>query len=134
MSSKKRLSIVVMLFVVAPLQAQGIFAFQVFELVLALFLSLTNSSAGSLDFSFVGLQNFRAVVSSPVFRRALWNTFVFTFVSQALVIVMGNILARALMKPFRGKLLVRFLILLPWAAPISLATSAGCGSSTPPSA
>jgi hypothetical protein len=30
--------LVVMLFVVAPLQAQGIFAFQVFELVLALFL------------------------------------------------------------------------------------------------
>ena len=90
--------------------------------LLAVFLSLTNSSAGSLDFSFVGLQNFRAVAASAVFQRALWNTFVFTFVSQLLVIVMGNILARALMKPFRGKLLVRFLILLPWAAPISLAT------------
>jgi len=90
--------------------------------LLAVFLSLTNSSAGSLQFSFVGLQNFRAVLGSPVFRRALWNTFVFTFVSQFLVMVLGNILARALMKPFRGKLLVRFLILLPWAAPISLAT------------
>jgi multiple sugar transport system permease protein len=89
---------------------------------LAVFLSLTNSSAGSLDFSFVGLQNFRDVVGSPVFLRALRNTFIFTFVSQLLVMVMGNILARALMKPFRGKMLVRFLILLPWAAPISLAT------------
>ncbi len=90
--------------------------------LLAVFLSLTNSSAGSLDFSFVGLQNFRNVVGSPVFLRALRNTFIFTFVSQFLVMVMGNILARALMKPFRGKMLVRFLILLPWAAPISLAT------------
>src|SRR5262245_64167459 len=36
--------------------------------------------------------------------------------------VLGNILARALLKKFRGKLLVRFLILMPWAAPISLAT------------
>jgi multiple sugar transport system permease protein len=99
-----------------------IFLLVAIPFLLAVFLSLTNSSAGSLDFSFVGLQNFRAVVSSPVFRRALWNTFVFTFVSQLLVIVMGNILARALMRPFRGKLLVRFLILLPWAAPISLAT------------
>jgi multiple sugar transport system permease protein len=90
--------------------------------LLAVFLSLTNSSAGSLDFSFVGLQNFRAVAAGAVFRRALRNTFVFTFVSQLLVLVLGNILARALMKPFRGKLLVRFLILLPWAAPISLAT------------
>src|SRR5437016_3114223 len=90
--------------------------------LLAVFLSLTNSSAGSLQFDFVGLRNFRNVIASPVFRRALRNTFVFTFVSQVLVMVLGNILARALMKPFFGKSLARFLILMPWAAPISLAT------------
>jgi multiple sugar transport system permease protein len=99
-----------------------IFLLVAIPFLLAVFLSLTNSSAGSLQFSFVGLQNFRAVVGSPVFLRALRNTFIFTFVSQVLVIGLGNVLARALMKPFRGKLLVRFLILLPWAAPISLAT------------
>jgi multiple sugar transport system permease protein len=90
--------------------------------LLALFLSLTNSSAGSLDFSFVGLQNFRSVISNPVFQRSLRNTFVFTLVSQTVVIVLGNVLARALMKPFFGKSVARFLILMPWAAPISLAT------------
>ena len=90
--------------------------------LLALVLSVTNSSAGSLDFSFVGLQNFRSVIQSPVFLRALRNTFVFTLVSQAAVITLGNILARALMKSFRGKSIVRLLILMPWAAPISLAT------------
>src|SRR5207237_2881111 len=90
--------------------------------LLALVLSLTNSSAGSLEFSFVGLQNFKNVVASAVFRRALWNTFVFTFVSQLTVMVLGNVLARALMKPFRGRGLARFLILMRWAAPISLAT------------
>jgi len=99
-----------------------IFLLVALPFVLALFLSLTNSSAGSLDFSFVGLQNFRNVVANPVFLRALWNTFVFTFVSQVLVMVFGNVIARALLKDFRGKLLVRFLILMPWAAPISLAT------------
>ena len=90
--------------------------------LLALVLSVTNSSAGSLDFSFVGLQNFRSVIRSPVFLRALRNTFVFTLVSQVAVIALGNILARALMKTFRGKSVVRLLILMPWAAPISLAT------------
>ncbi len=99
-----------------------IFLLVALPFLLALLLSLTNSSAGSLDFSFVGLQNFRNVVTNPVFLRALRNTFVFTFVSQFLVIALGNMLARALLKPFRGKLLVRFLILMPWAAPISLAT------------
>src|SRR5215470_20077614 len=90
--------------------------------LLALFLSLTNSSAGSLEFSFVGLRNFRNVLGSAVFRRALYNTFVFTLLSQLTVLVLGNVLARALMKPFFGKGLARFLILMPWAAPISLAT------------
>jgi multiple sugar transport system permease protein len=90
--------------------------------LLALVLSVTNSSAGSLDFSFVGLQNFRSVIQSPVFLRALRNTFVFTLVSQVAVMMLGNILARALMKSFRGKSIVRLLILMPWAAPISLAT------------
>jgi multiple sugar transport system permease protein len=90
--------------------------------LLAIFFSLTNASAGSLTFSFVGLQNFKHVIASPVFQRALRNTFIFTFVSQLAVMVLGNILARALMKPFFGKSLARFLILMPWAAPISLAT------------
>ena len=90
--------------------------------LLALFLSLTNSSAGSLEFSFVGLRNFKSVTANPVFQRSLRNTFVFTFVSQLAVIVFGNVLARALMKSFRGKAVARFLILMPWAAPISLAT------------
>jgi multiple sugar transport system permease protein len=90
--------------------------------LLAVVLSVTNSSAGSLDVSFVGLQNFRLIVKSPVFLRALTNTFIFTFVSEVLVIVLGNILARALMKSFHGKSVARFLILMPWAAPISLAT------------
>ena len=90
--------------------------------LLAVFLSLTNSSAGSLQFSFVGLQNFKNVLGSPVFQRALRNTFVFTLISQITVILLGNLLARALMKRFRGKSVARFLILLPWAAPISLAT------------
>src|SRR5262249_21247347 len=39
-----------------------IFLLVALPFLLALFLSLTNSSAGSLQFSFVGLQNFRAVM------------------------------------------------------------------------
>src|SRR6266511_2946666 len=99
-----------------------IFLLVALPFLLALVLSVTNSSAGSLDFSFVGLQNFRTVIRSPVFLRALRNTVVFTLVSPVAVIGLGNILARALMKSFSGKSIVRLLILMPWAAPISLAT------------
>ena len=54
--------------------------------------------------------------------KALGNTLIFTVVSQALVLVLGKILATCLAKPFFGKSIFRFLILLPWVAPISLGT------------
>ena len=46
--------------------------------LLALFLSLTNSSAGSLEFSFVGLRNYVDNWNNPVFWQVTRNTFVFT--------------------------------------------------------
>lgn len=87
---------------------------------LALFYSVSDITVGSESSKFIGLGHFRAILDSPTFQRALWNTFVFAFVSQLIVVVLAKVLALALMKDFRGKWLVRFLILLPWVAPISL--------------
>lgn len=91
-----------------------------FPFLLALFYSVSNVTVGSTGFEYVGLENFRHAIESRTFRRSLWNTIVFTLVSQALVLVLAKILALALLKNFRGKWFVRFLILLPWVAPISL--------------
>ena len=84
--------------------------------------SLSDATTGSQSLHFVGLRNFQAVLKDPVFRKALVNTFIFTLVSQALVLVLAKVLALALIKDFRGKWLARFLILLPWTAPIALGT------------
>ena len=89
---------------------------------LAIYYSLSDATTGSPSLHFVGLRNFRAVLQDPVFRLSLKNTFIFTLVSQALVLVLAKVLALALIKDFRGKWLVRFLILLPWTAPIALGT------------
>ena len=89
---------------------------------LAVYLSLTNATSGSLSGTWVGLQNFVDVWDSSNFRTALQNTIVFTLASQVLVIVGAAILAHALLRPFRGRWLLRFLILLPWAAPVALST------------
>jgi multiple sugar transport system permease protein len=45
---------------------------------------------------------------------------IITVVSQLCILVLANVLAMALLTNFRGKWLVRLLILLPWVAPISL--------------
>ncbi len=90
--------------------------------VLAILYSLSDATTGNPQLHIVGLRNFRAALADPVFRLALRNTFVFTLVSQALVVILSRMLASGLMQEFRGKWLVRFLILLPWTAPISLGT------------
>jgi multiple sugar transport system permease protein len=91
-------------------------------LVLSIYLSFTDATAGSLSGHFVGFQNFRDEWQNPIFRDALRNTVVFTLISQAIVVVGAGILAHFLVKDFRGKWILRFLILLPWAAPIALGT------------
>jgi multiple sugar transport system permease protein len=89
-------------------------------LVLAIYVSLTDATAGSLTGKWVGLANFRHELSDPIFRGALWHTFLFTAISQAVVIVCAGLLAHALVRSFRGRWILRFFILLPWAAPIAL--------------
>jgi multiple sugar transport system permease protein len=89
-------------------------------LALAFLYSVGNVTVGSVGYEFVGLDNFRSVLDSPTFRRALLNSFIFTISTQVIVIVCANALALALREPFRGRGLVRFFLLLPWVAPISL--------------
>ncbi|HEX7285088.1 MAG TPA: sugar ABC transporter permease [Candidatus Angelobacter sp.] len=89
---------------------------------LAIFYAFSDARIGSNQLHFVGLENFRSIVQSPSFRLALRNSIIFTVVAQIIVLVSGNILSIALEKPFRGRGLVRFLILLPWVAPVSLGT------------
>src|SRR2546425_5248811 len=89
---------------------------------LALYYSVSDITMGSRTLGFVGFKNFVSVVSTTKFQTSLKNTFVFAVVSQVLVMVFANVLALALLKDFRGKWLVRLLILLPWVAPISLGT------------
>jgi multiple sugar transport system permease protein len=91
-------------------------------LLLALYLSMTDATAGSLTGEFVGLRNFTEAWESPNFRRALRNTIIFTVVSQVIVLLVAGVLAHQLAKPFPGRWILRFFVLLPWAAPIALGT------------
>jgi multiple sugar transport system permease protein len=87
---------------------------------LAVMYAFSDARIGTPGFHFVGLENFRSILQSPSFQAALRNSIVFTVCAQIIVIVCSTILSIALEKPFRGRKFVRFLILLPWVAPISL--------------
>jgi multiple sugar transport system permease protein len=89
-------------------------------LALAIYLSFTDATAGSLSGKWVGLANYRSALHDQIFRGAVWHTITFTVISQAVVIVCAGLLAHALVRSFRGRWFFRFLILLPWAAPVAL--------------
>jgi len=93
-----------------------------FPLVLAILYSFSDITVGDQSLDFVGLENFRHIIKTPQFRRALMNTFLFAIASQVLIVVLATALAELLSQSFRGKWLVRFLIILPWATPIALGT------------
>ena len=93
-----------------------------FPFIMAFVYSFSNVTVGNPDFKMVGFSNFTDVLADPVFRTSLMNTFIFTFVSIALVLVLSNMLSELLTREFRAKWLIRFLIMLPWTAPIALGT------------
>lgn len=91
-----------------------------FPFFLSLYYSLSDVTVGSRDMNFVGLESYRRIIDNRTFWIALKNTLIFTIVTQVFMLFFANILAMALSVDFRGKWLVRLLILLPWVAPISL--------------
>ncbi len=66
---------------------------------------------------FVGLDNYVSVIQSSYFWTALKNTFRFTIISAPLTVLIGFGVARLLLADFRGRLLVRSVVILPWALP-----------------
>jgi ABC-type sugar transport system permease subunit len=86
--------------------------------VLALGFAFSDVSAGDSSFDWVGWDAFRRAFDDPIFWRALRNTVVITVISMVLIVVLGKILANILVADFRGKWVVRFLVLLPWTTPV----------------
>jgi multiple sugar transport system permease protein len=90
----------------------------------AIAFAFSDVTSGDVSYDFVGLTKFREVFGDPVFWQALLNTFVFTAVSMVLIVVLGKVLANILVADFRGKWIVRFLVLLPWTTPVALSSVA----------
>jgi multiple sugar transport system permease protein len=66
---------------------------------------------------FVGLENYRQVVLSPDFRETFVNTVAFAAVTTPLILIFAYGTARLLLAEFRGRGLVRALVILPWVLP-----------------
>lgn len=67
--------------------------------------------------AFIWFTNYANLLSDPYFLNSLRVTLVFALVSMALELVLGIGIALVLNERFRGRGLLRGLIILPWALP-----------------
>jgi multiple sugar transport system permease protein len=92
--------------------------------LLAVYYAVSSYTIYDPSWRFVGLANFEQIIGDPVFQQTLSNTFIFTFGSQILGLILGKFGALVLLRPFPGRKFVRAIVILPWAVPIALATVA----------
>jgi multiple sugar transport system permease protein len=86
-------------------------------------LAVTDTKVG-IPGSFVGFANFEKLWHDDIFRVAVYNTFLYTFVTTIFKLVLGLWLALLLNRHFHGKAFVRAFILLPFIIPTVLSTFA----------
>ena len=81
-------------------------------------LSFTNSSLAGEDY--VGFQNYEKMLSSSKYNKIIVRTFVWTFFSVILKIIIGLIGAVLLNANLWGRSAFRVLVIPPWIVPIAI--------------
>ena len=83
----------------------------------SIFYSFTNKNLIMPNYRFVGLDNYKAVLSDPNFFSAFFNSIKWTVLSLARQVIIVFVLAFALHRVRRFKKLYRTLLIVPWAFP-----------------
>jgi len=86
----------------------------------SLYLALSNASVGAPVARFVGLENFTSALETGVFWTAVRNTLVFTVGAAVMKGFLGTTLAFLLVQPFKGRRVVRGLVVIPFTIPIAI--------------
>jgi multiple sugar transport system permease protein len=89
--------------------------------VTVFFTAMQDVGMGETSGPYVGLENFVWALQSPVFYKALWNTFVWVFGSVCAEMVLGLSLALLLNKTFMFRGIARAIILAPYLVPTVVA-------------
>jgi multiple sugar transport system permease protein len=96
-------------------------AFAVYPLVLTVLNSFRDVTVPGLvtgKMPFVGLENYRTIVGDREFWQSAWRAVVFTVVCVVCQFGLGLLLAVLLNRPFRGRGVLRTILMVPWVLPI----------------
>ena len=94
-----------------------------FPLVLGVLLGFKDATIGS-EGSFIGLENYRYLLTDPVFRITTLNTALYTLVTVLFKLALGLALALILNQRFAGYRFWRSVLLLPYVVPTVLSAFA----------
>src|SRR6266550_154760 len=94
-----------------------------FPLVLGVLLGFKDATIGDAG-SFIGLENYRYLLTDPVFRITALNTGLYTLVTVVFKLALGLALALILNQRFAGYRFWRSVLLLPYVAPTVLSAFA----------
>ncbi|CIW54986.1 carbohydrate ABC transporter permease [Streptococcus pneumoniae] len=83
----------------------------------SIFYSFTNKHLIMPNYKFVGLANYKAVLSDPNFFNTFFNSIKWTVFSLVGQVLVGFVLALALHRVRHFKKLYRTLLIVPWAFP-----------------
>jgi len=103
-------------FVAAPLAYLAAFMF--WPLGRQMWLSLTDTRlTGPNDGVYIGLANYKALLADPQFYTSMNVTVLYTVLTVVLGVTLGIISALAINTPFRGRAVIRAILLFGWAVP-----------------
>lgn len=99
----------------------GIAVITLYPLAYAFVISFQDNRLRSQETPFIGLANYRAIVTDPEVWNSIWITLIFMVVSVAGSFVIGLLLALLLNRTFWGRRFIRSLFIIPWAIPAFVA-------------
>ena len=97
--------------------------FMTYPLGLGVFLGFTDAKVGRPG-EWIGIENYQWLVTDSVFRLAVWNTFLYTFIASVVKFALGLWLALLLNEHIPFKAFIRAIVLLPFIVPTVLSAIA----------
>lgn len=95
--------------------------FMAYPFFLGIWLSITDSMIGQMG-QFIGLRNFKDLLTDTIFHQTAWNTFVYAMVTVPFKAALGLGLALILNNRMRFSNPVRAVVMMPYIVPTALST------------
>jgi len=99
----------------------GIAIVNLYPVAYAFVISLQEKKLSTSGTKFIGLENYRRILTDPEVWNSIRLSLIFTATSVGLSFAIGLILALLLNRPLRGRGVIRSLFIIPWAIPAFVA-------------